>query len=150
MTILPRPSSRTSERSAAKQQKLREHSSPSKVGNPVIVLAYDQAHTLINIMNMDDSLQPWSAFAQLSRALRSLNEYSLFSLCLSTTGKMTQFSSANGEDSSTCVQIGKLYLILPFTDLGSDPLAAKIPVDGSPTPNDVDITDHIVTLCCPL
>jgi hypothetical protein len=123
-----------------------------KVGDPVIVLAFDEAHTLIDSKNMDDSLQPWSAFSQLRRALRSLNEYRLFSLFLSTTGKMTQFSSARGEDSSTHVQIGQLYfkLIMPFTDLGFDQLAAKISVDGSLTLEDVAIIGHMVTLGRPL
>jgi hypothetical protein len=135
---------------AAKQQKSKEHSSPPKVGDPVIILSFDEAHTLIDSKNMVDSFQPWSAFSQLRRALRTLNEFRLFSLFLSTTGKMTQFSSAKGEDSSTSVQIGQLYLIMPFTDLGFDQLAAKTSVDGSLTLEDVAIIGHMVTLGCPL
>jgi hypothetical protein len=63
---------------------------------------------------------------------------------------MTQFSSAPGDDSSTRVQIGQLYLIMPFTDLGFDQLAAKISVDGSLTLEDVAIIGHMVTLGRPL
>jgi hypothetical protein len=135
---------------AAKQLKSKQQSSPSKAGDPVVILAFDEAHTLIDFKNVNDSLQPWSAFSQLRRTLRSLNEYRLFSLFLSTTGKMTQFSSAPGDDSSTRVQIGQLYLIMPFTDLGFDQLAAKISVDGSLTLEDVAVIGHMVTLGRPL
>jgi hypothetical protein len=141
---------RTSDRIAAKNKKTqRELPPPSKVGDPVVVLAFDEAHTLIDPKKVD-AIHPWSAFSLLRRTLRSLNEYRLFSLFLSTTGKMTQFSSAAGEDSSTRVQIGQLHLIMPFTDLGFDQLAAKISLDGSLTLEDVATIDHMVSLGRPM
>jgi hypothetical protein len=45
---------------------------------------------------------------------------------MSTTGKISQFTSAPEEDFSRRIISGELVLIQPFTDLGFDTLAQKI------------------------
>jgi hypothetical protein len=54
----------------------------------------------------------------------------LVSLFLSTTGKISQFTSAIDEDLSKRVVEGKLVIIQPYTDLGFDPLANILDLDG--------------------
>jgi len=65
---------------------------------------------------------------KLRHVLRGLHRFSLFSLFLSTTGKISQFTSAPDEDVSKRILAGELFLIQPFTDLGFDTLAEKISV----------------------
>ena len=130
----------TSSQLALKNEKTQqEQPCLLRLDEPVVVLAFDEAHTLIDSKNADNS-------SLLRRTLRSLNEYSLFSLFLSTMGKLNQFSSAPGKDSLTHIQIGGLDFTMPFMDLGFDQLAAKVSLDGSLTLEDVDIIDHMVTL----
>jgi hypothetical protein len=112
----------------------------------MVILALDEAHSLTNV----GSRGGWSAFSEFRRALRSLNEYRLFSLFLSTTGKMSQFTSAKEDDSSTRVQMGQLVLIMPFTDLGFDQLASRIAIDGSLLLEEVASIAHMVTLGRPM
>jgi hypothetical protein len=72
----------------------------------------------------------WSVFNELRHTLRRLHGLPLFSLFLSTTGKISQFTSAIEEDLSKRVVKGKLIVIQPYTDLGFDPLACIIAADG--------------------
>jgi len=123
--------------------------SPSKVGEPVIILAFDEAHALTD-QKFNDLSQNWSAFSQLRRSLRALNEHRLFSVFLSTTGKITQFTSPKRDDESTRVQRGEFILIIPFSDLGFDQLARKIAIDGSCSLEEVASDAHMVTLGRPL
>ena len=69
-------------------------------------------------------------FNELRHALRRLHSLPLFSLFLSTTGKISQFTSAIDEDPSKRVVEGQLVIIQPYTDLGFDPLANIIALDG--------------------
>lgn len=92
---------------------------------PLIILAFDEAHTLTQVdsQNEDEGvIGAQSPFSHLRRALRSIRGESFFSLFLSTTGKITQFTSARAIDPSTRVQTGELSLIPPFTALGWDHL----------------------------
>jgi len=70
----------------------------------------------------------WSNFSALRRVLRALHRFSLFSLVLSTTGKISKFTSARDEDLSKIILTGELFPIQPFTDIGFDTLAEKISV----------------------
>jgi hypothetical protein len=85
----------------------------------------------------------WSNFGQFRLAMRSLNNCSLFSLFLSTTGKINEFTSSRDRDFSGRVVAGILFLIAPYTDLGFDQLARKIAYDGSFTIEDITSDDHI-------
>lgn len=92
--------------------------------DPVIILAFDEAHTLTN--RVVNNSATWSNFSTLRRVLRALHRFSLFSLFLSTTGKISQFTSGKHEDVSLRIILGLLILIQPFTDLGFDTLAHAI------------------------
>jgi hypothetical protein len=95
---------------------------------PLVILAADEAHTLTEIRH--SAKGSWSIFNELRHALRGLHNHSLFSLFLSTTDKISQFTSML-EDLSARVILGVLIIIQPFTDLGFDPLARIISPDGT-------------------
>jgi hypothetical protein len=95
---------------------------------PLIILAFDEAHT--TTQRQQDAGEEWSVFNELRHALRRLHSLPLFSLFLSTTGKISQFTSAIDEDLSKRVVEGQLVIIQPYTDLGFDPLANIIALDG--------------------
>jgi len=94
-----------------------------------LVLAFDEAHTTTQRHRAGG--EEWSVFNELRHALRRLHSLPLFSLFLSTTGKISQFTSAIEEDLSKRVVEGTLVVIQPYTDLGFDPLAHIIAADGS-------------------
>jgi hypothetical protein len=98
----------------------------TKQDDPLIILTFDEAHTLTDRVVTDSGT--WSNFSALRHVLRALHRFSLFSLFLSTTGKISQFTSAPEEDDSRRIIAGELFLIQPFTDLGFDTLAEKISV----------------------
>lgn len=102
---------------------------PRRNDAPLIVLAFDEAHT--TTQRHKGPGEEWSIFNELRHALRRLHNLPLFSLFMSTTGKISQFTSAIEEDLSKRVVEGKLVIIQPYTDLGFDPLASIIAADGS-------------------
>ena len=120
-------------------------------GDPVI-LAFDEAHALTGREKVENqnSLQQWSLFSEFRRALRDLNESPIFSLFLSTTGKVSQFSARKADDPSRRVQLGLASLIVPFTDLGFDQFAKPIKTDGSTLLDTIASDQHMVTLGRPL
>jgi len=114
--------------------------SPSTQPQPLIILAFDEAHTLTKFASEDEDedededegvISGQSPFSHLRRALRSIRQLSFFSLFLSTstTGKITPFTSARAVDHSTRVQTGKLSLIPPFIALGWDHLSKGHPLN---------------------
>jgi hypothetical protein len=109
---------------------------------PWVVLAADEANTM-TIQRFHYPHQ-WSNFVQFRSAIRSVIHCSLFSLFLSTTGKITQFTSSKDKDHSGRVVAGILFLIAPYTDLGFDQLAKKIVHNGNFTLDDITSDDHIV------
>jgi hypothetical protein len=108
---------------------------------PLVILGFDEAHTTTELRSQPQS--EWSNFGQLRRALRSLNQSPLFSLFLSTTGKISQFASARDKDLSARIVAGILVLIQPYTDLGFDQLARKIAHNGTFTLEGITSDDHI-------
>jgi hypothetical protein len=68
---------------------------------------------------------------------------SLFSLFLSTTGKINQFVPSPLNDDSARIMRGELRLIQPFTDLGFDQLAKKISFDNDLTIEHITSDDYI-------
>ena len=100
---------------------------------PLIILAFDEAHTLTQVASEDEDegvIGAQSPFSYLRRTLRSIRGENIFSLFLSTTGKITQFTSARAVDPSTRVQTGELSLIPPFTALGWDRLCDRLNLDS--------------------
>jgi hypothetical protein len=130
------------------KDKLR--SSSKGVGNdePLVVLEVDEAHTMTT--RRAKPPHEWSNFREFRLALRSLNNCSLFTLFLSTTGKITEFTSSKDRDLSGRVVAGLLLLIAPYTDLGFDQLARKIAYDGNFTIDDITSDYHISHLGRPM
>jgi hypothetical protein len=116
---------------------------------PLVILAFDEAHTLTDREAEREGVL-WSNFSELSHVLRGLHYHPLFSLFLSTTGKISQFTSAKDEDSSKRVINSTLTLIQPFTDLGFDTLATPVSLDGSWNLEKVTTDSHMAHLGRPL
>ncbi|KAK2464489.1 hypothetical protein APHAL10511_003468 [Amanita phalloides] len=125
-----------------------ESKAPEKKSNPFVILAFDEAHTITQ--RHPGATEEWSIFNELHYALRHLNDLPLFSLFMSTTGKIFQFTSPTEEDLSKRVVMHKLSLIKPYTDLGFDPLAVTITVDGSQNLEKLTEDSQICSLGRPL
>ena len=117
-------------------------SKESNLNTPVVILAFDEAHSLT------ENQGSWSHFSVMRHVLRSLSDTRVFSLFLSTTGKISQFASR--EDSSARIIHGSLTLVHPFTELGFDTFATKVSLDGSWDLERVTDNSHIVELGRPL
>jgi hypothetical protein len=114
---------------------------------PLVILEFDEAHTMTERRSQTPE---WSNFSELRRALRSLKNSSLFSVFLSTTGKITQFVSSPSKDLSSRIVAGLLSLNQPYTDLGFDQLARKISHHGSSTIDDITSDAYIAHLGRPM
>ena len=112
---------------------------------PLMILVIDEAHGLTRRAQKDGN---WSNFSVLALLLHTLSRLPLFTLFLSTTGKMSQFISPF-EDPLNRAVVG-LNLVEPFTDLGFDILAKKVSLDGRWTLEHVILDAHIVHLGHPL
>ena len=117
-------------------------------GYPLVILAFDEAHTLTD--REGDREDAWSNFNELRYVLRALHRFPLFSLFLSTTGKISQFTSAEDEDVSRRVTRGQLALIQPFTDLGFDTFANSVSLEDYWYLENVTTGSHIAHLGRPL
>jgi len=123
--------------------------SSSKLGELVIILAFSEAHALIDQMRKDLPLM-WSALSELCRSLRVVSEQRLSSVFLSTTGKIAQFTPPKQRNSSMHMWTVSLISIIPFSNLGFHQLARKIAIDGSCNLEDVASDAHMVALGLPL
>ena len=92
----------------------------------------------------------WSNFTELRHVLRSLHFSSVFSLVMSTTGKISLFAPAPGDDPSMRVYLRELILIQPFTVMGFDALAHLISLKDNWSLEDVTSESHIVRLGRPM
>jgi hypothetical protein len=85
---------------------------------PTVLLAFDEAHDLSASADNRD----WTNFMALRRALRQLRSESVFTLFLSTTGDLFQFTPVHYLDKSHRVQMGTLNLHSPFVETDFDVL----------------------------
>lgn len=115
---------------------------------PVVVLAFDESHVLAIEKHQFDT-GTFSKFSELRRALRALNVLPIFSVFLSTSGKIQNFTPRPDEDDSGRVQKSELVLLPPFTELGFDQMASKIS-DGKVTIEEVSELDFMVRFGRPL
>ena len=125
----------------------RQVSGKTEGDYPLIILAFDEAHTLANREESDYAR--WSNFSVLRHVFRALYDFPLFALFLSTTGKISQFTSPD-EDTSQRIILRNLNLIQPFTDLGFDTLAKQVVLDGKWDLDRVTHNSHIVHMGRPL
>jgi len=121
----------------------KQHLSSSPVSGeteddyPLVILAFDEAHTLTN--REETGYARWSNLSVLRHVLCALHRFPLFALFLSTTSKISQFTSP-----------GDLILTQPFTNLGFDTLAKKVSLDGHWDLERVTTDSHIVHMGRPL
>ncbi|KAF8319201.1 hypothetical protein F5887DRAFT_378307 [Amanita rubescens] len=111
---------------------------------PLVILTFDEAHTLANREETT-----WSNLSVLRHVFRALYRFPLFALFLSTTGRIWQFTSPD-EDTSTRIFLRNLKLIQPFIDLGFDMLAKKVALNGKWDLEHVTRDSHIVHMGRPL
>jgi hypothetical protein len=126
---------------------LRQVSRTTNGDYPLIILAFDEAHTLTD--GEETPSATWSNFSNMRHVLRALYRFPLFSVFLSTTGKISQFTSPE-HDKSGRIFHRNLSLIQPFTDLGFDTLANKVILDSTCDLERVTDDLHIVYLGRPL
>jgi hypothetical protein len=88
---------------------------------PTLFLAFDEAHTILETITTNGV--QWSQFSALRRALRAIRLSPIWSLFLSTTGKLEQFAPAPVLDDSNRIVEGRLVVLTPFSALGFDLLA---------------------------
>jgi hypothetical protein len=95
---------------------------------PVLVLSIDEAHFLTS----DPHRHGWTAFTAFRRVLHRIrNEGLVFTLFLSTAGKIGEYSPPQRLDKSARVNKGTYHSLPPFFDLDFDQFADKIvPSDG--------------------
>ena len=115
---------------------------------PAIILSFDEAHSL-TVVEADNVDGLWSEFSELRRALRVIHSYPCYSVFLSTTGKVQQFTPDALHDTSTRLQEGLLFLTPPFCELGLDQLAEKA-IGGETTLDHVSSLAFLAKLSRPL
>ncbi|KIY53555.1 hypothetical protein FISHEDRAFT_68770 [Fistulina hepatica ATCC 64428] len=103
--------------------KLLEHfksDEPDESSHPHVILAFDEAHTLTRDVEeyKPEGSSSSAPLSHLRMALRSLRPFRIFSVFLSTTGKIAQVSGPKEFDLSAPA----------FTTLGWDQLARPLPV----------------------
>ena len=86
---------------------------------PLVILAFDEAHTLSKLHN-----NKWSPFSELCRALNALNDWLLFTLFL-TTGNVNVLVPSSSKDLSSRMRSKDLCASHPFTEVGFDQFAVK-------------------------
>jgi hypothetical protein len=101
---------------------------------PLLTLSWDEAHVLTDHV-FDTSRKParWTQFNEFRRVLRDCDQTGrLFSLFLSTTGKIDQFSPDSRDDPSQRLAKNQLRLLPPFINLDFDQFADGLvdPEDG--------------------
>jgi hypothetical protein len=115
---------------------------------PAVILSFDEAHTL-TVVEKDEIDGSWSKFSELRRALRAIRTYPCFSIFLSATGKVQQFTPDSHNDTSLRLQEGVLTLIPSFCELGFDHFAERA-ISGETTLEHVASLKFMVRLGRPL
>jgi hypothetical protein len=112
---------------------------------PLVVFAFDEAHTLTD--NPPD--KEWSLFLELRRILRQTRDFPIFSLFLSTAGRFNLFSPAIRSDPSNRVRDPSSRPLDPITEISFDDIA-YLALENSVTLDRVVQMDWISHLGRPL
>jgi hypothetical protein len=115
---------------------------------PKIILAFDEAQTISEMIRTNGA--QWSKLSALRHALRALRVFPIWSVFLSTTGKLPQFTPAPAKERSDRLVKGLLFVLTPFTALGFDLLAKKVSFDGKHTLEDVASLEYRLSYGRPL
>ena len=113
---------------------------------PKVFIVFDEAHLLTKPFDTTSN-----DFTELRRALGTLPKETLFTIFLSTTGKISQFTPPCGQDHSDRMNDGILTIPTPFIWLGFDQLMGKHKIFGkNKTLDDVTSLDCIAHMGRPL
>jgi hypothetical protein len=94
---------------------------------PEVFIVFDEAHLLTKPFNATTTRND---FSELRRALGILQNQSLFTFFLSTTGKTSQCTPSRGHDPSNRMNDFQLSIPTPFIWLGFDQLMGKHKIFG--------------------
>ncbi|KAM6501286.1 hypothetical protein JOM56_004300 [Amanita muscaria] len=108
---------------------------------PLVILAFEEAHVLLVEKHQSD-IGYFSKFSELRRALRALKELPIFSVFLSTSGKIQNITPHAEDD-------GSGRLLPPFIELGFDQMVGQIS-DGALTIETVSNIKFMVRFGRPL
>ncbi|KDQ58385.1 hypothetical protein JAAARDRAFT_154830 [Jaapia argillacea MUCL 33604] len=104
---------------------------------PLVILAFDEAHTLS--VPQTDRFSQWTSFAELQSALRSIERKPVFSLFLSRTasGKTSKLTPSQDVDNANRIITGELRSIPIYTLTGYDQLAPTLDLSNPKTLDEV-------------
>jgi hypothetical protein len=87
--------------------------------HPLVILSFDESHVLTDIPKN----QSWTVFSELRRVLRELLPFPIFSLFLSTAGKVLSFSPVIQSDPSLRARESEIEPLHPISEISFDDLA---------------------------
>lgn len=111
-------------------------------------LAFDEAHVIADTKTTNGIQR--SQFSALRRALRAIRLFPIWSLFLSTTGKLEQFAPAPILDDSNRIVEGRLNTLTPYSAVGFDLLAKVLSYDKSYPLSDISSLEYKLSLGRPL
>jgi len=88
------------------------------LSSPTLFLAFDEAHAITEMITTHNI--QWSQFSSLHQSLHATWLLPIWSLFLSTTGKLEQVAPADVLNYSNCSVQGQLTILMPFSALGFD------------------------------
>lgn len=115
---------------------------------PALFVAFDEAHTILSTTTTGGV--QWTQFSSLHWAFRVLRSYPVWSIFLSTTGKLEQFAPIPMLDDSNRIVEGSLITPTPFSTLGFDILADRLNGSMSHSLDYVSSMEYKVSLGRPL
>jgi hypothetical protein len=87
--------------------------------HPLVILSFDESHILTDTPKN----QSWTVFSELRRVLRELVHLPIFSLFLSTAGKVLSFSPVIQSDPSLRARRSDLSPLHPISEISFDDLS---------------------------
>jgi len=105
-----------------KATSLKNADSKMKTRRPLVILAFDKAHILTELMPN----RSWSIYSELCRCLSHLISLPIFTLFLSTAGKFRHFYPGREWEISTRVAQGLKLVLPPITETGFDQFALPV------------------------
>ena len=111
--------------------------------SPMLFLSFDEAHSLAYPRNIQGQLPQPTAFSEMRRAIRQMNDFPIFAYFLSTTGNIHDFTPPPDGDPSKRANERKLTLNAPFTELGFDQMLRADNLKVSNDRFDVDYVSRI-------
>lgn len=150
MSLIPEPSSRekTVELAATGLVQCLSPDEDNRPEGPLVILCFDEAQKLTEPIRNTY----WTRFFELARALRIIVEYPIFTLFLSTVGKVDQFSPLPELGPSSRIAPRQYDMFPPIVTTPYDILSDKFPLKPSSawTLKRVASTYHMAHLGRPL